>query len=646
MDKNTLTGILLIGAIFIAFLILNNEQQQPVDNSNKKEKAKGESGAESEDSLSKIITTDSLLYDSSLVESLSAENQLSDPLLDDSATILLKEKIELAQKKDQYGIFHTALNEDSSHYQLENDKIRIRFSSKGGRITEVFLVEKKENGNYKYTTHADYVAGKNNPLKLFEEESSGQSISFTNEADDVDLNTNDFYFKKEDSPENTLVLSLVSDDGTKKIKFIYELKKGNYHVDYSIEYENLTSNYVKDVEMNWYMKGLSTEKLASDERMICTTMFRYLGEGRDYLYENQEGSGEIEAGKLNWIAYKQKFFSSVLIYDDGFTAGNFSQKQLTDDKYTIFYNSNMSLPENNDVKLKFFFGPNDAELLASYDNEMEGLINLGWGIFRWVNQILIEPIFNLLKSTGLSFGLIILLVTLIVKLIILPLTYKNYKSTAKMKVLKPEIEKINKKYEGKTDKDVMMKKQKETMGLYKQTGVNPMAGCIPMLIQMPILLAVFKFFPSSIDLRHEGFLWAEDLSSYDSILDLGFNIPMYGDHVSLFTLLMAASTFAYTMMNSSQMTSSQPGMPNMKIIMYIFPFMMLFFLNSFSSGLTYYYFCGNMMNLGIMWSIKKYMIDENKIRLQIEENKKKPKKKSKFQQRMEDMAKQQQKRRK
>jgi YidC/Oxa1 family membrane protein insertase len=645
MDKNTLTGILLIGAIFIAFLILNNEQQQPVDNSDKKEKAEVESGAESEDSLSDIITTDSLLNNSSLVESLSTENQLSDPLLDDSAAILLKEKIELAQKKDQYGIFYTALNEDSSHYQLENDKIRVQFSSKGGRITEVFLVEKKENGNYKYTTHADYVAGKNNPLKLFEEESSGQSISFTNEADDVDLNTNDFYFKKEELTENTLVLSLVSDDGTKKIKFIYELKKGNYHVDYSIKYENLTSNYVKDVEMNWYMKGLSTEKLASDERMICTTMFRYLGEGRDYLYENRDESGEIEAGKLNWIAYKQKFFSSVLIYDDGFTAGNFSQKQLTDDNYTIFYNSNMSLPENNDVKLKFFFGPNDAKVLASYDNEMEGLINLGWGIFRWVNQILIEPIFNLLKSTGLSFGLIILLVTLIVKLIILPLTYKNYKSTAKMKVLKPEIEKINKKYEGKTDKDVMMKKQKETMGLYKQTGVNPMAGCIPMLIQMPILLAVFKFFPSSIDLRHEGFLWAEDLSSYDSILDLGFNIPMYGDHVSLFTLLMAASTFAYTMMNSSQMTSS-PGMPNMKIIMYIFPFMMLFFLNSFSSGLTYYYFCGNMMNLGIMWSIKKYMIDENKIRLQIEENKKKPKKKSKFQQRMEDMAKQQQKRRK
>lgn len=646
MDRNTLTGILLIGAIFIAFLIMNNEQQKPTGSSDKKEESQIADASNEKDSLNNLAKPDSLSLDSSFVSSISNEEKLDEPVMDDSVALLMKQKIEQEQKMDQYGIFYTALEEDTSHYQLENDKIRVHFSSKGGRITEVHLVEKNNNGEYKYTTHANYVSGKNIPLKLFEEESSGQSISFTNEADDVDLNTNDFYFKKEDSPENMLILSMISADDSKKIQFIYELKKGNYHVDYSIKYEGLSSNYVKDVELNWFMKGLSTEKLASDERMICTIMYRLLGEGRDYLWENRDESGEIEAGKMNWIAYKQKFFSSVLIYDQGFTAGNYSQKQLTGDKYTIFYNSNMSLPENNDVKMKFFFGPNDADLLASYENEMEGIINLGWGIFRWVNQILIEPIFNLLKSSGLSFGLIILLVTLLVKLIILPLTYKNYKSTAKMKVLKPEIEKINKKYEGKTDRDVMMKKQQETMGLYRQTGVNPMAGCIPMLIQMPILLAVFKFFPSSIDLRHQSFLWAEDLSSYDSILDLGFSIPAYGDHVSLFTLLMAASTFAYTMMNSSQMNTSQPGMPNMKVIMYIFPFIMMIFLNSFSSGLTYYYFCGNMMNLGIMWGIKKYMIDENKIRLQIEENKKKPKKKSKFQQRMEDMAKQQQKKRK
>jgi YidC/Oxa1 family membrane protein insertase len=214
-----------------------------------------------------------------------------------------------------------------------------------------------------------------------------------------------------------------------------------------------------------------------------------------------------------------------------------------------------------------------------------------------------------------------------------------------MKVLKPEIERMGKKYEGKSDKDTMMKKQKETMALYKSTGVNPMAGCIPMLIQMPILIAVFRFLPSSLDLRHQGFLWAEDLSSFDSIYDLGFNIPMYGDHISLFTLLMAASTLLYTVLNSNQMAPSQPGMPNMKVIMYIFPFFMIFFFNTFSSGLSFYYLCGNMMNLGIMWAIKRYMIDENKIKLQIEENKKKPKKKSKFQKKMEEMNKQQQKKR-
>ena len=280
---------------------------------------------------------------------------------------------------------------------------------------------------------------------------------------------------------------------------------------------------------------------------------------------------------------------------------------------------------------------------------MDQIINLGWGIFRWTNNLLIEPIFNLLKKSGLSFGLVILLVTLIVKLITLPLTYKNYKSSAKMKVLKPEIDKINKKFEGKTDKDVMMKKQQETMGLYRKTGVNPMSGCIPMLVQMPILLAVFRFIPSSLDLRHKSFLWAEDLSSYDEIFSWSAEIPLlssfYGNHVSLFTLLMAVSTLFYTMFNSNQMAPSQPGMPNMKVIMYIFPFMMLFFFNTYSSGLSYYYLCGNLMNLGIMWGIKKYMIDENKIRLQIEQNKKKPKKKSKFQQRMEAMAKKQQKRR-
>ena len=259
---------------------------------------------------------------------------------------------------------------------------------------------------------------------------------------------------------------------------------------------------------------------------------------------------------------------------------------------------------------------------------------------------MIGPIFHFLKSWGIGFGLVILLLTLAVKIIIMPLTYKNYMSSAKMKVLKPEIAKITSKYEGKTDKNAAMKKQQETMALYRQTGVNPMAGCIPVLIQMPILFAVFRYFPSSLDLRHQGFLWAEDLSSFDSILDLGFSIPFYGDHISLFTLLMAASTLFYTLMNSNQMTpAAQPGMPNMKVIMYMFPIMMIFFFNEYSSGLSYYYLCGNLMNMGIMWGIKKYMVDEDKIRLKIESNKKKPKKKSKFLQKMEEISKQQQQKR-
>jgi YidC/Oxa1 family membrane protein insertase len=290
--------------------------------------------------------------------------------------------------------------------------------------------------------------------------------------------------------------------------------------------------------------------------------------------------------------------------------------------------------------------PNDYDLLETYESEIEDIINLGGSVFAWVNRYMIDPVFKYLMTTGLSLGLIILLLTIIVKLVIMPLTYKNYMSTAKTKVIKPEMSKITAKYEGKSDRNAAMKKQQETMALYKQTGVNPMAGCIPMVIQMPILFAVFRYFPASLDLRHKGFLWAEDLSSYDSILDFGFSIPLYGDHISLFALLMAVSTLIYTITNSNQMTpAAQPGMPNMKVIMYMMPVMLLFWFNTYSSGLSFYYFCGNLMNIGIMWGIKKYLIDEDKIRLQIESNKKKKKKKSRFQQRLEEVSKQQQKKR-
>ena len=474
-------------------------------------------------------------------------------------------------------------------------------------------------------------------MQLFEEETSTQSLRLVH--NNAAVETGDLYFEKQNSSSNELVFRTKTSDPSKYVEYTYTISENKYDVAYSIAFIGLDADVAMgDVSLTWQMKGFCTEKLASDERMITTVMYRRFNEGRDYLSESADDEllAEDWEGSMNWVAFKHKFFSSVLMSDDGFKSGHLVKKVLEGEIYTDDYYANLTLPAQSVSNYTFYFGPNQQESLEAYNNDMESIINLGWGIFRWVNQIMIQPMFNLLRGTGLGMGLIILLVTLFVKIIITPLTYKNYKSSAKMRVLKPEIDKINEKY---VDKKDPMKKQKETMALYKATGVNPMAGCLPMIIQMPILLAVFRFFPSSIHLRHEPFLWADDLSSFDSVWDFGFNIPMYGDHMSLFAILMAISTLFYTLMNSSQMNTSQPGMPNMKIIMYFFPIMMLFFFNSYSAGLSYYYLCGNLMNMGIMWAIKKYMIDEDKILLQLAENKKKPKKQSAFQKRLEDMSK-------
>jgi YidC/Oxa1 family membrane protein insertase len=285
--------------------------------------------------------------------------------------------------------------------------------------------------------------------------------------------------------------------------------------------------------------------------------------------------------------------------------------------------------------LNFFFGPNEQSLLAATEvKQFDHIIDYGWGIIGWVNKYAIRPLFWLLSSWIGSFGIIILIVTLIIKMVLFPITWKNLLNGAKMRAIKPEIDELNKKFEGKDP----MEKQTATMALYRQTGVNPFAGCIPVLIQMPVLYAMFRFFPAEIALRGQSFLWAEDLAAYDSILNLPFEIPFYGNHVSLFTLLMTASTFVYTRMSmSSQPNMTQPGMPNMNVMMNLFTFMMLFFFNSMPSGLTMYYFVANVMSIGQMWAIRRYFINEDDIRSKIEDNKKKPNKKSSFQQKLEEM---------
>jgi YidC/Oxa1 family membrane protein insertase len=628
MDRNTTTGLILIGAVMVAFFMLNQPPQQHIQEEKAEKQIQKESDIEQKESLEIVVNdtnSNSLSVEDSIIGAKLAEQKEQQRLI------------------NEFGVFYKAGIGIEKDFTLKNDKISLAISSKGGSINEAKMIEKSDDGKYKYKTHHDFVNEIEEPLSLFEKNSSTMSLVVEDKENSSLIYTRDLFFESFSSTDSSLILRANAGTADQYLQFTYLLPKGKYDVEFQIDYYNLDNVIDPQVDFEWGMKGLSTEKLADDERMICSIMYRYFGEGRDYMTERSDKEEDIQ-GTMNWIAFKHKFFSSVLISnEEGFTSGKMVQKQLESDDHTISYYTNVELPSQESISLKFFFGPNDYDLLSAYENEMEDIVNLGWGIFGWVNKFMIGPIFNFIKTWGVGFGLAILLLTLIVKIIIMPLTYKNYVSSAKMKVLKPEITKLNSKYEGKTDKNAAMKKQQETMALYRQTGVNPMAGCIPVLIQMPILFAVFRYFPASLDLRHQGFLWAEDLSSFDSILDLGFEIPFYGDHISLFTLLMAASTLFYTMMNSNQMTPSGPGMPNMKIIMYMFPIMMLFFFNTYSSGLSYYYLCGNVMNMGIMWGIKKYMVDEEKIRAQIEQNKKKPKKKSRFQQRMEDIAKQQQK---
>jgi len=309
-------------------------------------------------------------------------------------------------------------------------------------------------------------------------------------------------------------------------------------------------------------------------------------------------------------------------------------------------NLNLQSVENASINMNWFFGPNDDKVLRSYDSDYDDVLNYGWGLFRWINIYAVQPIFQFLSSTGMGLGIAILLLTFIIKFALMPIQWKMYTSSAKMRILKPEIEEINAKFPDKAD---AMKKQMETMALYRESGASPLAGCVPMLIQMPILLAVFRFFPSTFSLRQESFLWAEDLSSFDSIYDFGFNVWMYGDHISLFTLLMAGTTLVYTHINSGNMqTPQQPGMPNMKIIMYFFPIMMIFFFNNYSSGLSYYYFISTLISILIMIMIKKFFVDEEKLKLKMANRKEaasaspKKKGKSKFQERLEQMQKAQQ----
>ncbi|MFN3341618.1 MAG: membrane protein insertase YidC [Flavobacteriales bacterium] len=648
MDRNSVIGLVLIAVILVVFSVMN----APSEEERLRAAQAQDSIARAEAAIAKkeIITVEQDSAATTATLSAANDSTTVTEVTGDSTTLALSDSILKAEENlrlaNRYSIFAAAAQGEKTYHVLENDRLRLTFSNKGGQIVSAELKN--------YETYYDFTDKASNiPLKLFDEDSSSMGISF--QVNGIQMSTLDLFASTSapevQTTENADSISLVyrfgTNDPEKFIELVYSLNKGTFVMGMQVQVIGLGKEDVPNtLELNWSSKLLSTERLVENERMLSSVFYKYTDAGRTYLSETSSDKADLEK-PTSWIAFKQSYFSVVLMSDKGISddGSTVAVNQLTSAKYIKEYVADLNIGSENsekvNVPLKFYFGPNDIKELSQFNNGMEDIVNLGWGIFRWTNKYLVIPIFNVLDSMNWNYGIIILILTLIVKIIILPLTYKNYKSSAKMRVLKPEIDEITKKM----GSDDPMAKQQATMALYRSSGVNPMAGCFPMLLQMPVLIAVFRFFPSAVQLRQTGFLWADDLSGYDSILDFGFNIPLYGDHISLFTLLMAVSTILITRMNSGQMDT---GMPGMKFMMYFFPIMMIFFFNNMSSGLSYYYFVSNVLSLAIMWGIKKWFIDEKKILAQIQANRKNPKtqKKSAFMQRLEEAQRMQQQKKK
>lgn len=623
MDRNSIIGLLLIGGILIGWLVMSQPtkeelaQKQHLTDSiaqyEEAQKVKNEAVAATAVSPA-IKAAQALAIPDSLVNS-------------DSVKLLLKQQV--------YGDFATAAMGENKTIVLENDVFKLNIHSKGGRVGSVELK------NYKTFD------GK--PLILFHADSSTQNISFT--ANTKKINTDSLFFETEEKgftvngdASKSLSLKLYAGDRSKYIEYVYTLKGNDYMLGYTVNVvglQNVIASSNKALDLNWGMKTPKQEKHSETQQTTSTVYYMNTEEDVDKISETSDEK-VVMPGKTKWIGFKQQFFTSVLIAEKEFGAlAEVESKKVNSPDYIKEYSAAIDIPYNHGANeafaMKFYFGPNHYQTLKEYELSLEKQINLGWKIFGWINRFLVIPIFNVLDNLNLNYGIIILILTIIIKVLLLPIAYKTVLSSAKMRVLKPEIDELNEKYK---DGDPMQKQQ-ATMALYKEAGVNPMAGCIPVLLQMPILIALFNFFPASIEMRQQGFLWAHDLSTYDSVYDFGFNIPWYGDHVSLFALLMTASTLLYTWSNS-QLMGNTNQMPGMKWMMYLMPILFLGFLNNYSAALSWYYFLANMFTFGQTWVMQKFVIDHDALHKKIQENKLKPKKVSKFQQKLEEMAKQQQ----
>jgi YidC/Oxa1 family membrane protein insertase len=461
------------------------------------------------------------------------------------------------------------------------------------------------------------------------------------------MNTDSMYFHAEgksfavtgkDSNSVSFRLYADSSNNARYIEYRYSLAGNTYMLGCTISFVGFDKVLSEDqsfVDLNWSMNTPSQEKSVKNERAVATVFYNFDGEdGVEYLKETSDDKKTL-TGDLKWVSFKQQYFSSILIAKSKFGNNADMAVRTPSDPFSVKAMATV-LPvafgktAKESFPMTFYFGPNKYSELKSHDLHLEREINLGSSIFGWLNRFIFVPLFSWLGSFIASYGLVILLLTIIVKIVLFPVAYKSFLSSAKMRVMKPEIDEINEKF----GKDDPLKKQQATMQLYKKAGVNPASGCIPLLLQIPILFSLIRLFPAAFELRQQPFLWATDLSTYDSILNFGFNIPFYGDHVSLFALLMTVSTLLYTWMNQQMLAPGSTQLPGMKWLIYLMPVMFLGFLNSYSAALSYYYFVSNIITFGQMWLMRRY-VDHDAIRAKIDENKKKPVKTSGFMQRLE-----------
>lgn len=638
MDRNTILGLLLIFVILIGYSLWISPS--------KEELAKQQ---HIRDSLEQVAVQKALEQQARQeAPPKHIEENIPFKITDTAA-------VEGALPFNQLGDFAWATQGEYKPVKVKTDRMDVTVDNLGGRLSRVQLLE--------FQTYDSL------PLVLFTRDSSRFNMTFF--SNNRSINTGQLFFQPfvngkpfqgdvlEVSGNDSLVLAMrmsPAQIGTPEakqhfIEYVYTFAGNSYMVDFDIYMVGM-DRYIAEnasyLDLEWSAKLNRHDKPLSNTGNGASVYYKFYNDDVDHLSERDDEDEESLSTRLKWIAFKQRFFSSVLISHDGFDNGvvSVSKDAEKPGEENPHYLKNMKAEiglsyqpsRKTSYDLQFYFGPNKYNILRKYDLDLEELISLGWGILGWINRFAVIPVFNLLENFNINYGIIILILTILLKLGLFPIAYKTYQSQARMRVLKPEIDEINKKFPKKED---AMKKQQATMALYKKAGVNPAAGCVPMLLQFPILIAMFRFFPASFELRQQSFLWATDLSSYDSVLSLPFEIPFYGDHVSLFTLLMTISTIFYTKLNSEMMGSSSQQMPGMKTMMYLTPVMLLFFLNNYAAALSYYYLLANLITFAQMYFIRRF-IDEDKIRKRIAMNKKKPVKKSKWQQRMEEMARQQQ----